>query len=342
MTTLKTPVSNKALFDLLYQSYVPKIINAAIDIDLFQALSKAPVPLPMLCDTLNTNQAITQALLDVLIATRLAEKQGDNYTLSPAAQDFLIRESETNQIHSVKEFPGSSGPFDKLTEVLRNGPAPFNERMWSSKESVLNMEQGQKGGAIQAVLSFVRDLPQFAACRNMCDFAGNIGYFSFALMQANKTLCAHVYDLPEVCTLARELKKDQKNFHRILFHNFDLEKDTDFGSGYDLFLSSHFLYEMTAKDQLKDFLIRVNRAMVPGGIFISNHVAPPESGAPGLTSTLLELMTRCMGYPTHHLPEKELKAALTHAGFGSYTARRLDTQFAYPVLMLAGVKETEV
>ena len=339
MTELKTPVSSKALFDLLYQSYLPKVINAAIDIDLFQALSKGPVPLSLLCDTLDTKQPITQALLDVLITIMLVEKQGENYTLTPAAQDFLIRESETNQIHSVKEFSGSSGPFDNLKDALCKGPAPFNEKMWSSKESVLNMEQGQKGGAIQAVLSFVRDLPQFAACTNMCDFAGNIGYFSIAFMQANKDLRAHVYDLPEVCALGRELKKDHADSNRLSFHDFDIDKDTGFGSGYDLFLSSHFLYEMNARERLAGFLNQVSRAMVPGGIFISNHVAPPKGEGPHLTSSLLELMTRCMGYPTHHLPEQDLKSALSQAGFGNFTTRRMETELAYPVLLLAAVKK---
>ncbi|MGD9825455.1 hypothetical protein [Desulfobacter sp.] len=36
--------------------------------------------------------------------------------------------------------------------------------------------------------------------------------------------------------------------------------------------------------------------------------------------------------------EQDLKAVLTCAGFGNFTTQRLDTQFAYRVLLLSAVK----
>ncbi|MDD9301551.1 MAG: hypothetical protein HUK40_04070 [Desulfobacter sp.] len=146
MTQLKTPVSSKGLFDLLYQSYVPRIINAAIEIDLFQALSKKGMTLVQLIKSLKIKAIITHALLDVLIAVNLVEKEGEVYSLTPAARDFLLTEAKKNQIDAVKAYSGSSGPFDSLVQVLCKGPAPFNPNMWSSPKAVLDMEQQQKGG----------------------------------------------------------------------------------------------------------------------------------------------------------------------------------------------------
>ncbi|MDD9301550.1 MAG: hypothetical protein HUK40_04065 [Desulfobacter sp.] len=181
-------------------------------------------------------------------------------------------------------------------------------------------------------------MPEFESSRKLCDFAGNIGYFSFAFMQANENLRAHIYDLPEVCDLAWKLKKDQPHFDRSTFHDFDMEKDTSFGSGYDLFFSSHFLYELNADNRLLDFFNQVNQAMIPGGLFISNHIVPPEDNAPHLTFAIVELLTRCMGYPTHRLPEQDIITALSNAGFGKFTTKRIETEFTYPILLLSAVK----
>ncbi len=338
MTTLKTPAPSKGLFDLLYQSHVPKVINAAIDIGLFDTLSNETMSLSRLSQILKTSPAITGALLNVLVAAGLADQKDDAFALTPPALDFLVRKSETNQINAVKEYSGSSGPFDTLVDALHGKAPAFDGKMWGAKKAALNMEQQQKGGAIQSVVSFATGLPQFKSCTKLCDFAGNIGYLSFALMAENRNLTAHIYDLPEVCALARDLKKDQEGFERAVFHDFDMEKDTAFGSGYDLFLSSHFLYELNANGGLPEFFKRVNRSMVPGGLFISNHVVPPKDPSPHLTASLLELMTKCMGYPTHHLPEQDLVSALKSEGFCELTTRRLETRFAYPMLLLSAVK----
>ena len=65
---------------------------------------------------------------------------------------------------SQKVFSGSAGPFDNLTQTLQKGVSDFNSRMWSSRDDVLNMERQQNGGAIQAVLSFTSEIPEFAGC----------------------------------------------------------------------------------------------------------------------------------------------------------------------------------
>lgn len=329
--------SSGPLLGLLYHSYVPKIINAAIDVNLFEILSSDKLSLSELSTRLTTDEAVTEALLDVLIALDLAVWHSGCYALTQVAKDFMLKESGANQLATVKNFSGSIGPFDNLTEVLLNGPSAFNDRMWSSKETILGMEQQQKCGAIQAVLSFVKDIPEFRACRKMCDFAGSIGYFSFAFIQENQELKSHVYDLPEVCALGKELKKQEKDYNRITYHDFDTATDDSFGEGYDFFFSSHFLYEYNAKGTLIEFFKKVNKSMKMGGLFVSYHIIPAGKGR-HLVLSIVELMTRSMGYPTHQLPEKDLEAALTTAGFGQFTIKRLEKVDPYPVLLLSAVK----
>ncbi|MGD9157121.1 MAG: methyltransferase dimerization domain-containing protein [Desulfobacteraceae bacterium] len=342
MTTNRIQSNNSDIMKLLYQSYLPRILNCAIEINVFEVLSQDALQLSELSERLKTVETITGALLDVLVAIELVTRQENRYSLTQKGKDFFLSGSAANLVNVVKGFPGSAGPFDNLTQVLQKGAPDFNSRMWGNRESILNMEQQQNGGAIQAVLSFISEIPEFGTCKKMCDFAGSIGYFSFALMQENQQLKSHVYDLPEVCALAVKIKENEENYNRITYHDFDIASGESFGNGYDLFFSSHFLYGLNAEGTLSDFFKKVNRSMEPGGLFISNHITSEKQRKNSLTLSIIELMTRSMGYPTHMLPEDDLKSALSRAGFKTFRTKYLEKEMPYPTLLLAAVKTEEM
>lgn len=334
--------SFRSLNNLLYQSYIPKIIHAAIDIELFDLLDSGEKSSTEIATALNTIHNITEALLNVLVAIELIQKKNDKYALTDQAKDFLVKKSPVNQIGAVKSISGSAGPFDHLVEGLTQSAERFNNRMWATKEAVLGIEQNSKAGAVQNVVSFIKELPQFKSSTKMCDLAGNIGYYSFALLNENPDLRSHVYDLLEVCDLAEQLKGREPHINRVNFHGFDIESDDEFGNDYDLFFCSHFLYELGTNERLPKFFKTVNRAMKPGGVFISNHISPVFPDKDKITIAIVELMTRLMGYPTHQLSEEVLKDALSEAGFGEFTVRQPNETTTFPVLLLSAVKLKEV
>lgn len=334
---LKTPYSK--INNLLYISYLPKVINVAIDIQLFEILSEKGLRLDEITEKLDTKKGVTEALLNVLETIELVTHENGVYSLTHLAEEYLTQKSGAAQLHEVKQFNGSPGPFDFLAQGLKGEVPPFDGKMWESKEAALAMEQGTKSGSVQRVVSFVKGLAEFSSCTKMCDFAGNIGYYSYALLQENQNLCSHVYDLPGVCQIAQELKKGEESFERVTYHDFDIAKGDSFGEGYDLFFSSHFLYEISVNGSFVEFLKKVNLSMKPGGIFISNHMCDkPIDKENAVTLSLVELRTRLMGYPTHQLPEETLKKALSEAGFGDFQVQQPNSSYAFPTLLLAAKK----
>lgn len=342
MKKRKTISNNSNLLRLLYNSYLPKVVNCAIDINLFDVLAQKELSLKEISGKLNTVETITEALLDVLVAVDLIKINEGKYSLLQTANDFFLDVSKANIVSTVKNFSGSAGPFDNLKAVLREGPPVFNDRMWTNANSIASMEHQQYGGAIQNVLAFIRTIPEFKACKKMCDFAGSVGYFSFEFIQENPQIESHVYDLPEVCDLAKEMKKDEEYYNRITYHDFDMASNRSFGSGYDLFFGSHFLYEFNAERTLAEFFKQVNQAMNSGGLFVSNHITSNPDGENDVTLSIVELMTRCIGYPTHQLAEIDLKTALKKAGFGEFRTKYLADKAPYPTLLLSAVKIMEI
>ena len=336
------------LNNLLYISYVPKVINAAIEIKLFEVLSKNDFSLTYspndftldaIVFKLGTEKNVTAAVLNVLEKIGLVSIENNTYGLTVLAEEYLVQSSETCQLNAIQQFNGSSGPFDYIIQALKGKMPEFDGKMWNTKEASINMEQGMKAGGLQSVLKFVKSLPEFASCTKMCDLAGNVGYFSYAFLHENPNLKAHVYDLPEVCENAKELKRNEPDFSRVSYHGFNMKNNDDFGEGYDLFFISHYLYEYGAKGELVNFLKRVNKAMKPGGIFVSNHICDNAIDKESeLTLALVELHTRVLGYPTHQLSEQVLKAALTEAGFSNFKIQQPDGSYAFPTLLLAARK----
>lgn len=337
---LKTNFSK--INNLLELSTIPKIILTAIEVGVFEAISTNKKTVEEIVCVTETGKKLTIALLKVLIEIELVEKDDNRYFLKEISKEYLLEASKTNQIHGIKAFT-EKDVFDNLKEALKKYRPTFDHTIWSSKERITSMEQGAKGGSIQNVTTFITNLPEFNSANKMCDFAGNIGYYSFPLLAENKNLKSHLYDLSDVCKIGKELKKDEADFDRIIYHDFDIAEDKSFGDNYDLFFSSHFLYQFASNGYLTEFLKKVNQTMKIGSVFVSNHIcneAPLK--ATEIILSIVELKTKMRGYPTHQISEKKLLKSLTEAGFDNFTIKRPDGSSAYPVLLIAARKVRDV
>jgi hypothetical protein len=258
--------------NLLYMSYLPKIINTAVDTGLFETLSERAMSLETLSAALTADGVVLEALLQVLALIDLLEVENGNYALSPLARDFLVEGSPTGQLREVRRYSGSAGPFDHLSKALGGNPRGFSPDMWSSKEMVLHMEQGAKAGSLQAVAAFLTGQPEFAGARRLCDYGGSTGYYSLAFMEKNADLACHVFDLPAVCDIAREVKGDAAHFDRIVYHPCDTDVVDDFGENYDIFFVSNFLYHFSVGGELTNVLKRVARALKPAALVVARKI----------------------------------------------------------------------
>ncbi len=319
-----SPVRFKPLYNQLTLGYLPAIVNGAQQAGIFELLEKENVTAIILAQKIQADPGILKALLEVLVSVRLlACDKESRYYVSPLAKHFLVEASPASQIRDIRAFCMRPGPFDNLAEQLKKGPHHFDSGAFSSKEALLEQEQRARGGQIQEVVDFICDIPEFASLKLMCDFAGNSGYYSEALLNKNPNLSSRVYETPDVVKLARQTVGDRKTSGRLEFVEIGMELHReDFGQGYDLFFVSHFLYHLAVAGHLPWFFKKVNQAMHLGGIFVSNHIGNPEGTCQDrLTQSILELLVRTQGYPTLTLAESNVKQALSQAGFSEFRIR---------------------
>lgn len=312
----------KPIYNQLTLGYLPAIVNGAQQAGIFEALKKESAHANTLAQKLNADPGILSAVLEVLVSVELLACDKDcRYHLSRSARHFLLASSPAAQIREIQSFCIQPGPFDNLPGRLKNGAPQLDPAIFASKQALADLEQRARGGQIQEVVDFICANPRFASFTLMCDFAGSSGYYSRELLNKNPNLRSRIYDMPEVAALAGQTADDRPPRDRMEFVGADMEACPDFGQGYDLFFVSHFLYHWAAAGYLPRFFKKVNRAMRPGGIFVSNHLGDAAKGQDHTTQSIIELLARTQGYPTLTLDESTLKQALSLAGFSEFSIR---------------------
>jgi predicted O-methyltransferase YrrM len=327
----------RELDDILCRGYAPNVISTAIELGLFDALATGPMDIRTLAAKLGTVEDLTEAFTNVLVALNLLAKNGADYSLAPLSTDFLVKSSPTYQGGMIAMMAQHGQIMEKMPEILKNGsPNVFNSSMWANAEFMKVMGQGAMGGSMQDATEFISALPEFSSMSRMCDLGGNHGFYTMAMLDRNPQLKGTICDLPEVARLAKDVISEMGYSDRIDTIGCDLETNGSIGKGYDLIFASNVIYSW--KGHLEDILERINEAMVPGGVFVSNHFSMDADGCGPVAGTMMELMTRLSGYPTHHLSEGELTNALTACGFGDFTVRPAEDGRQYRSLILAARK----
>ena len=331
--------SFRPLNDILYQGYAPSVIRTAMELGLFDVLVGGTMNARDLAIKLGTMENLTEALANTLVALKLLEKNGVGYSLAPMAVEFLVKSSPAYQGGMMAMGSHFGRVMSQASRILKDGPVknPQAEaHMWLNVEGMKNTGQGTMGGSIQDVTEFITRLPEFQNLRHMCDLGGGHGFYTIALLDKNAQLRGTICDLPKVAELARGLIAEMGYAERINTLGVDLETDDPIGEGYDLVFASRIIYGW--KGHLENILERINKAMVPGGVFVSNHLSMADDGCGPVSSTMLELMTQLGGYPTHHLSEGELRKALEACDFGDFTVKPAEEGRQYQSLILAARK----
>lgn len=73
------------------------VINTAMELGLFDALAEEPMDARRLAAKLGTVENLTETFANILVALKLLEKSGDDYSLAPMAAEFLVKTSPVYQ-----------------------------------------------------------------------------------------------------------------------------------------------------------------------------------------------------------------------------------------------------
>ena len=317
-TSAQQELSPRPLMRILGDFAISRILDAAIEYDLFTIIDKGFQTSEEIAREAGTDRRATRIVLDSLPALDLVQKRDGKYLLTPTAKTFLVRGK-----------PSYVGEFRHVALALWDGMAHLKEslktgRPLSRMDTVGELQVWEKlvlGIIVVAepAAKALCDLLKIGTERKgikVLDIAGGSSIFGMTILARDASAQVTQLDWPNVNAVAKKLNKERGLEGKIRF--IDGEHQTAFieTNQYDLVLASNFCRFESSKGN-QELFAKAFSALKRGGIFAVNDFVPNEE------RTEPTFALRFSVYTLTHTPEGECWTLsqysewLTAAGFKS-------------------------
>ncbi len=314
----ETQLEPKSIIDMARGHEISRVLSTAIDYGIFD-LCRVPKTAYEVYQELGTDCDMTERFLNALVALQLLIKQGNKYVNTALADTFLVKGEDFYQGNLIKLWASSYALWPKLGEVLKEGV----KKLWRPETSemmakvfdptfTLAMTEYAICGGVQAVAKTISEFSELRQAKRLLDLGGGTGIYSITLAQLKPDLEVTVFDIPPVLEITKEFTSRYKMESRIALMGGDYMED-DFGTGYDVVLASHSLYN--PKEVLLPTLEKIYNALNNDGSVILNHWTINSILTEHQIIVLWDLRLWLMSYEHHLYTKDEYIELLKEAGF---------------------------
>jgi len=335
-TTANQPAPSPALlFDTINAYQRTATIKAAIELDVFGAMSGAPAPVEIIAAHCHASPRGIRILCDYLTVLGFLTKSGGQYALTPDSAVFLNRKSPAYSGGTLEFLLSNEikGAFDRFTEAARKGGTAQPQGGTVAPEHPVWISFARSMGPLMAPaaagLADLIALDQSRATK-VLDISASHGMWGHAF--ATKYLQARIValDWAPVLEVAAENARAAgvaDRFRTIAGSAFEVE----LGSDYDVVLVPNFLHHFNAADCVR-FLKKAHAALRSGGTvaiveFVPNpdRITPPA--AAGFSLIMLATTPEGDAYTF-----AEYSDMLAQAGFNPPTVHSLPASLNVAVI----------
>ncbi|HEY7273298.1 MAG TPA: methyltransferase dimerization domain-containing protein [Actinoplanes sp.] len=254
-------VTPDQIFQLAQGFMASKHLFAASELGLFEALGEGPVDLAGLAARTGLIPRTARISADAMVALGLLERHDDRYANTPAAAAFLTGGTPADLRPLLKFWDRLSYPaWGDLAGALGRG-RPGHQVFDIDDDLVPIMSAGIEAATAAAcrALPGVAGLPPGS---RVLDIGGGTGSWAIALVTADPSLTATVFERPEVAAVAEARLRSSGYSGRIGVRTGDLLID-DLPRGYDTFLLANLVHYFTP-DTNQSILHKIRAATDPG------------------------------------------------------------------------------
>ncbi len=317
------PLTPTIVFENLQAFQRTFALKAAIELDVFGAVSKGPADVTTIARHANASERGIRILCDFLVIHGLLHKIDERYQHTPSSAAFLDPNSPhcLASIVGFLSLPALREPYERLADIVRSGRTVLPGEGTVEPENPVWVEFAQSmapmmaplAGPLGAIVLEGRSGPM-----RVLDIAAGHGLFGIEIAKQNPQ--AHVTGLDWLPVLRVALE----NARLAGVHDrYDMLPgsafDVDFGEPYDAVLLTNFLHHFGV-DTCVGLLKKVRASLKPGGCaatleFVPNEdrVSPPMPAA--FSMTMLTSTAAGDAYTFRELAEMH-----TQAGFAGVTA----------------------
>ncbi|HKZ04517.1 MAG TPA: methyltransferase [Methylomirabilota bacterium] len=276
------PVDRAETIERLAAAVYPSFaMLAGMELDVFTTLKDGPLTGRQVAATLGVDPTRLTALLYGLVAAGLLTVDGEGFTNTPEASQFLVRgrPAYIGMRHHAfrRRWQTVLRSADSIRSGVSEAPRVYAEMSVEQRDEYylgLHTEALAAGRVLAA-------RPEFARYRRIVDVGGGSGGVAIALAQAWPKVSVTIVDLPATAAVAQRNVDEAGLADRIMVLGADILHDA-LGESYDAAVLRGVLVVLSSNDARR-LLSRVNHALAPGGaiyilgwILDDSRVTPPE------------------------------------------------------------------
>jgi len=324
---MTTPIDPAPVLHALDGFRRSKAMFAALELGLFERLSRGPARAEDLSRELGLHADATERLLDACVGLGLLEKKEGNYSNVPAAAAYLVR-SSPQALVGYLDYSNRVGYklWGDLETAIRKGTHLWEttfglkgnifDHFFKTEDSKRDFLLGMHGMGMLSSPLVVRafDLGRF---RRLVDLGGATGHLALEAVRRYPKLNAAVFDLPPVVATAREFLARQPDGEKVELLAGDFFADPL--PEADLFALGRILHDWSV-EKVRTLLRKIHDRLPAGGaLLIAERLLNPEKTGPlGGQLQSLNMLVCTEGKERN---AAEYRTLLQEAGFGDVQAR---------------------
>jgi predicted nicotinamide N-methyase len=290
-----------------------RIILTAAELDVFTLLDEKPLLAEELAQKLTADARAVDRVLNCLVVFELLLKKDGRYALTDQGSFFSSRHSES-VLPMLLHMNNMWDNWAQLTETVRHGKNPNLKSVIDAQDAGITkafigaMHVIGKSLSREIVSSY-----DAGKCKRLLDLGGGSGTYTIAFLEKNAGMCAVIFDLPDVISLAAERLKDEGYLERVTLVAGNFYQD-ELPPGCDLALLSAIIHQNSPQENLALYK-KIYHSLEPGGaLLIRDHVMDESRTKPPAGALFAINMLVCTsGGDTYTF--KEIKYTLEQAGF---------------------------
>ncbi|UCG33487.1 MAG: methyltransferase domain-containing protein [Phycisphaerales bacterium] len=298
------------------------VLVAAAELDLFSILASGPAESRRIAQILDADLRGTTTLLDALVALRLLDKHGGNYTLAPKAEELLLPNRPGSVLAMVRHHANCMRRWARLARVVRNGQPV-------EREPSIRGEAADEESFIEAMHDvssttapgLVEEL-EAVEFDHLLDIGGGPGTWTIAFLRARPAATATLFDLPHVIPIAQRHIEAEGLADRVRLVAGDFAADP-LPAGADLAWLGAIVHQ-NSRQQNRRLFGSVFAALKRGGRLLIRDVLMDESrtSPPAGALFAVNMLVATEGGGTFTFAE--LQEDLEAVGFADVVALRRD------------------
>lgn len=223
---------DRAVLDVTLNLYAYPAILVGHRLGLFKSLGRGVKNLPEICDELNLKRRSSEVVLSVAIALGFVNRESQEYSLTELGKDYLLDSSPAYFGYFWDLMSENSANYSLMSlenAIKDNEPQAYGEKnvfeshkheLERAKKFTLAMHSLSIGAATKWP-----DILDLSKYHLILDIGGGSGVHSIGAISRWPNLSSLIYDLTEICKLAKEHTSGYGFKKRINFHSGDMWSD---------------------------------------------------------------------------------------------------------------------